>query len=97
MPNEVIDIDLLGNVTGGEGEAAPAGPVCTPDNPTGQPPQRYWENSPPGQQSGGGHGGGGGHQPHLDPPVNIRQPRPWRPTIMPGRSDRRLKRHIRAV
>ncbi|HEY5927092.1 MAG TPA: hypothetical protein VIV11_35635 [Kofleriaceae bacterium] len=71
--------------------------MCTVDDPQGQRggrPQQYWENSPPGSHGGGGHGGGG-HQPHLDPPVRIRQPPPWRPTIT--RSDRRLKRRIRPV
>ena len=42
----------LDRVTGGN-----TGPqVCTPDNPNGTRPTRYWENSPPtsapGQQGG---------------------------------------------
>ena len=100
MASEPITEAELETVLGGNGTEGnpPAGPICTPDDPQGvrggRPPQ-YWENSPPGSHGGGGHGGGGGHQPHLDPPVRIRQPPPWRPTII--RSDRRLKRRIRAV
>jgi hypothetical protein len=91
MASESIDEEHLGAVTGGNAQFPPR--QCTPDNPTGAPPQRYWENSPPG--SHGGHGGHGGHRPHLDPPVYIRHPRPRLPPIV--RSDRRLKRRIRSL
>jgi hypothetical protein len=94
MASESIDKELLGTVTGGNAQPR----QCTPANPTGAPPQRYWENSPPGSH-GGGHGGHGGHMPHPlrgGQSGHIDRPRPPRlPPIV--RSDRRLKRRIRSL
>ena len=64
--------------------------------PAKEPGKQYFENSP---ASSPGHGPA--HQPHrqLEPPVHIRPWRPPGPQLRPApiRSDRRLKRRIRAL
>lgn len=92
MPNEAISETLLSTVVGGN-PAEAAGPYCTPDDQLGLRTQRRWENSPEPRRERGERG------PHTlihpEMPPEIRYPRPPRPPIT--RSDRRLKRRIRAL
>jgi hypothetical protein len=112
MSAQTIDAELLNKVVGGidlgnvhGGPSQPTdGIACTPGDPLGQRAKNYFSNPSPGGGEGG-HGSGG--HPHLDPPINLERPGPWRPTmqgpfgqaprIPMGRSDRRLKRRIRAL